>query len=224
MTLCDANESGSHPYNCSLFYLCDSKGDPHLFSCPAGLHYSGTRHCCDWPENAKCSIQGTEPQDQNSFGNNIADKNEKTTTLIVTNGHQSLLEDSENIGYKGLKLKKREYVEKQIPSDSVIGEVHTADENTTKETIETTTEDVDSVVITSNNSSSHEILSSSEEEYITNMVDLFFKKELYDRVNNTYEYGIHLGYEEYNENLTSAEIISETNEEEEVTTLNTENL
>ncbi|XP_020707522.2 peritrophin-1-like [Athalia rosae] len=44
-----------HPHLCDQFYQCNW-GQPHLQSCPDGLHFNPSLKVCDWPHSAKCQI------------------------------------------------------------------------------------------------------------------------------------------------------------------------
>ncbi|XP_054287984.1 uncharacterized protein LOC129003712 [Macrosteles quadrilineatus] len=53
---CKPNSKYVHPLNCSKFIMCDSSGNPRVFICSKGLHYNAEKTACDWPTNAKCTL------------------------------------------------------------------------------------------------------------------------------------------------------------------------
>ncbi|KAJ3659509.1 hypothetical protein Zmor_011194 [Zophobas morio] len=40
--------------DCTKFWEC-SNGTPHLFDCPANLHFNPKLNVCDWPDQAGCN-------------------------------------------------------------------------------------------------------------------------------------------------------------------------
>lgn len=45
-----------NPVDCNSYYACH-EGEPILMKCPDGLHFNPKLRVCDWPSQAKCTVQ-----------------------------------------------------------------------------------------------------------------------------------------------------------------------
>ncbi|MFN9610592.1 MAG: carbohydrate-binding module family 14 protein [bacterium] len=46
-----------NPLSCDTFCKCDS-GKAKIFKCPAGTQFNAELQVCDWPDSAKCTVDG----------------------------------------------------------------------------------------------------------------------------------------------------------------------
>ncbi|XP_043285620.1 uncharacterized protein [Venturia canescens] len=75
--------------DCTKFCKC-SNGQPYVYDCPAGLHFSPEKLVCDYPKDAQCSGQG---------GYGEPEKNEAVLTELFISNMRTMLRGNKKFTY-----------------------------------------------------------------------------------------------------------------------------